>query len=100
MIVVGDASFTEIQYVQSNPGNLLFLANAIDWLAQDEALINIRSKNRFSWLADSPPSSYRRISSPQARPAILLWPKSALHHEASSSLDHQASRITPADRDH
>ena len=46
MIVVGDASFTETQYVQSNPGNLLFLANAIDWLAQDEALINIRSKNR------------------------------------------------------
>ncbi len=46
MIVVGDASFTETQYVQSNPGNLLFLANAIDWLAQEEALINIRSKNR------------------------------------------------------
>jgi ABC-type uncharacterized transport system involved in gliding motility auxiliary subunit/ABC-type transport system involved in multi-copper enzyme maturation permease subunit len=46
MIVVGDASFTEANYMQSNPGNLLFLANAIDWLAQDEALINIRSKNR------------------------------------------------------
>jgi ABC-type uncharacterized transport system involved in gliding motility auxiliary subunit/ABC-type transport system involved in multi-copper enzyme maturation permease subunit len=46
MIVVGDASFTEAQYVRSNPGNLLFLANAIDWLAQDEALINIRSKDR------------------------------------------------------
>lgn len=46
MIVVGDASFTEAQFIQSNPGNLLFLANAIDWLAQDEALINIRSKDR------------------------------------------------------
>lgn len=46
MIVVGDVSFVEAQYLQSNPGNLLFLANAIDWLAQDEALINIRSKNR------------------------------------------------------
>lgn len=46
MIVVGDASFTEANYMQTNPGNLLFLANAIDWLAQDEALINIRSKNR------------------------------------------------------
>lgn len=46
MIVVGDASFTEQNYMQANPGNLLFLANAIDWLAQDEALINIRSKNR------------------------------------------------------
>jgi ABC-2 type transport system permease protein len=46
MIVVGDVSFTEANYMQSNPGNLLFLANAIDWLAQDEALITIRSKNR------------------------------------------------------
>jgi len=46
MIVVGDASFAEANYMQSNPGNLLFLANAIDWLARDEALITIRSKNR------------------------------------------------------
>ena len=46
MIIVGDVSFAEPNYMQSNPGNLVFLANAIDWLAQDEALINIRSKNR------------------------------------------------------
>lgn len=46
MIVVGDASFVETQYIQSNMGNLLFLANAVDWLARDESLINIRSKNR------------------------------------------------------
>ena len=46
MVVVGDVSFAEGNYTQSNPGNMLFLANAIDWLAQDEALINIRSKNR------------------------------------------------------
>jgi ABC-type uncharacterized transport system involved in gliding motility auxiliary subunit len=46
IIVVGDASFAEGQFVQANPGNLLFLANAIDWLAQDEALISIRSKDR------------------------------------------------------
>lgn len=46
MIVVGDVSFAEPNYMQSNPGNLLFLANAVDWLAQDEALIGIRSKNR------------------------------------------------------
>jgi ABC-2 type transport system permease protein len=46
MIVVGDASFAEAQYIRANPGNLLFLANAIDWLAQEEALINIRSKDR------------------------------------------------------
>jgi ABC-2 type transport system permease protein len=46
MVVVGDASFADGQYVQSNPGNLAFLANAIDWLAQDEALLAIRSKDR------------------------------------------------------
>ncbi len=46
MVVVGDVSFTEPNYVQSNPANPLFLANAIDWLAQDEALLDIRSKNR------------------------------------------------------
>lgn len=46
MVVVGDASFAEAQYMQASPGNLLFLANAIDWLAQDEALIGIRSKDR------------------------------------------------------
>jgi ABC-type transport system involved in multi-copper enzyme maturation permease subunit/ABC-type uncharacterized transport system involved in gliding motility auxiliary subunit len=46
MVVVGDASFAEANYMQANEGNLLFLANAIDWLAQDEALIGIRSKNR------------------------------------------------------
>lgn len=46
MIVVGDASFAEGQYMQASPGNLLFIANAIDWLAQDEALIGIRSKDR------------------------------------------------------
>jgi ABC-type uncharacterized transport system involved in gliding motility auxiliary subunit len=46
LIVVGDASFAEAQFVQQNPGNVAFLANAIDWLARDEALIGIRSKNR------------------------------------------------------
>jgi ABC-type uncharacterized transport system involved in gliding motility auxiliary subunit/ABC-type transport system involved in multi-copper enzyme maturation permease subunit len=46
VIVVGDASFAEGQFLQSNPGNLSFLANSIDWLARDEALIQIRSKDR------------------------------------------------------
>jgi ABC-type uncharacterized transport system involved in gliding motility auxiliary subunit/ABC-type transport system involved in multi-copper enzyme maturation permease subunit len=46
MIVVGDASFAEAQYIQANPSNLIFLANAIDWLAQEESLISIRSKDR------------------------------------------------------
>jgi ABC-2 type transport system permease protein len=46
MIVVGDASFTDAQFIQSTPSNLSFLANAIDWLSQEEALITIRSKDR------------------------------------------------------
>lgn len=46
VIVVGDATFSDIEFIQSNPQNVTFLANAIDWLAQDEALIRIRSKDR------------------------------------------------------
>ncbi len=46
IIVVGDATFTEFQFVQGNPSNLIFLANTIDWLAQDEFLIRIRSQDR------------------------------------------------------
>ena len=46
MIVVGDVAFLQEQCVRSNPQNLLFAPNAIDWLAQDEALISIRSKTR------------------------------------------------------
>jgi len=46
MVVVGDATFAELEFVQSNQQNLIFLANAIDWLAQDEQLISIRSKDR------------------------------------------------------
>jgi ABC-type uncharacterized transport system involved in gliding motility auxiliary subunit len=46
MIVVGDASFLDPQFSRANPQNVLFATNAIDWLAQDESLIRIRSKNR------------------------------------------------------
>jgi ABC-type uncharacterized transport system involved in gliding motility auxiliary subunit len=46
MIVVGDASFLEPQFVGANQQNVLFATNAIDWLAQDESLIRIRSKTR------------------------------------------------------
>ena len=45
MVVVGDATFSEIQFLQGNPSNLIFLANTIDWLAQDESLIRIRSQD-------------------------------------------------------
>ena len=46
LVVVGDVTFAEGQVMQGNPANLIFLANSIDWLAQDEALIRIRSKDR------------------------------------------------------
>jgi ABC-2 type transport system permease protein len=46
MIVVDDANFVEGQFLQNNPQNLTFVANAVDWLAQDESLIRIRSKDR------------------------------------------------------
>lgn len=46
LIVVGDASFLDPQFGGSSPQNVLFTTNAVDWLAQDEILIRIRSKNR------------------------------------------------------
>jgi len=45
-VVVGDVNFLDDQFVRGNPQNLVFFANALDWLAQDEALIEIRSKDR------------------------------------------------------
>ena len=47
LVVVGDASFLEDQFLRADPQNLAFFANALDWLAQDENLIDIRSKNRM-----------------------------------------------------
>ena len=46
MVVVGDVDFLQEQFLRANPQNLVFTLNAIDWLAQDEALIGIRSKLR------------------------------------------------------
>ena len=33
-------------FLSANPANIAFGLNAVDWLAQDEALIGIRAKNR------------------------------------------------------
>jgi ABC-type uncharacterized transport system involved in gliding motility auxiliary subunit len=46
VIVVGDAMFASDQFTQHAPDNLAFALNAVDWLAQDESLISIRSKDR------------------------------------------------------
>lgn len=50
LLVVGDADFLNIAYVGSNrrprhsASNLTFMMNALDWLAEDEDLIEIRAK--------------------------------------------------------
>src|SRR5207247_1737975 len=44
--VVGTGDFASDRYARNSPENLLFVENAVDWLAQDDALIAIRSKNR------------------------------------------------------
>ena len=46
MVVVGDADFVDSRFVQAAPQNAVFVANAVDWLAQEDALIQIRSKDR------------------------------------------------------
>ena len=46
LIVVGNDEFASDRHVRSAPENALFVLNAVDWLAQDEALIAIRSKDR------------------------------------------------------
>lgn len=46
VIVVGDSDFLQSQFIQGTPQNLSFVANAVDLLAQDESLIDIRSKDR------------------------------------------------------
>jgi ABC-type uncharacterized transport system involved in gliding motility auxiliary subunit len=45
-VVVGSLDFATDRFVRSAPENLAFTLNAIDWLAQDEGLIAIRSKDR------------------------------------------------------
>jgi len=46
VVVVGTPDVANDRFLGSAPGNLQFLLNAVDWLAQDEALIAIRAKNR------------------------------------------------------
>ncbi|UCG86374.1 MAG: Gldg family protein, partial [Gemmatimonadota bacterium] len=46
LIVVGNGDFARDNWVRNAAMNVIFVLNAVDWLAQDEALISIRSKNR------------------------------------------------------
>jgi ABC-type uncharacterized transport system involved in gliding motility auxiliary subunit len=45
-VVIGSAIFASDDFVQRSPENLVFALNVVDWLAQDEALIAIRAKDR------------------------------------------------------
>jgi ABC-type uncharacterized transport system involved in gliding motility auxiliary subunit len=45
-VVIGSSEFVTDRFVRGAPENLALALNAIDWLAQDEGLIAIRSKNR------------------------------------------------------
>lgn len=49
LVLVGARSFVEDETIRNAPdgiNGLIFFQNAVDWLAQDEALISIRSKDR------------------------------------------------------
>jgi ABC-type uncharacterized transport system involved in gliding motility auxiliary subunit/ABC-type transport system involved in multi-copper enzyme maturation permease subunit len=46
VVVVGSTDFINDRFVSRAPDNLSLALNAVDWLAQDDALIAIRSKDR------------------------------------------------------
>ena len=45
LVVVGDGDFVNESIVPPNGGSTQFGLNLVDWLAQDEALLSIRSKS-------------------------------------------------------
>jgi ABC-type uncharacterized transport system involved in gliding motility auxiliary subunit/ABC-type transport system involved in multi-copper enzyme maturation permease subunit len=46
VIVIGDDDFADDRSARGAPENVALALNAVDWLAQDEALISIRAKDR------------------------------------------------------
>ncbi len=46
VVVVGSSDFAGDRYTRGGEPSAVFVQNAVDWLAQDEALIAIRSKDR------------------------------------------------------
>jgi ABC-type uncharacterized transport system involved in gliding motility auxiliary subunit len=53
LVLVGDADLASNRFLGGDAGNIVFLTNAVDWLAQDESLIQIRAK-----LRSAPPLLY------------------------------------------
>jgi ABC-2 type transport system permease protein len=62
--VVGDVTFLDPMIVRNNPQNITFASSLVDWLAGEERLIDIRSKDRS-------PSRLTLESSLQR--ALLKW---------------------------
>lgn len=46
IVLVGDADLVKNRFIARSRENLVFARNAVDWLAADEALIGIRTKQR------------------------------------------------------
>lgn len=46
LVVVGNSDFVNDRQVEATPEGLIFALNAVDWLAEDDELIAIRSKDR------------------------------------------------------
>jgi ABC-type uncharacterized transport system involved in gliding motility auxiliary subunit len=46
VVVAGSAEIARDRFLNGSPENKAFVLNAVDWLAQDEALIAIRAKDR------------------------------------------------------
>ena len=46
LVVVGNAAMASDEFARRGPEGVVFALNAVDWLAQDEALIAIRAKDR------------------------------------------------------
>ncbi len=64
MVVVANETFLEDQFARNNPGNEAFVQNAIDWLAENDALMSIRSKDRTP-----PPLTFSSVTSRN----LLKW---------------------------
>jgi gliding motility-associatede transport system auxiliary component len=45
-VIIGSSDFATDRFVEAAPENLALVLNSVDWLAQDEELIAIRSKDR------------------------------------------------------
>lgn len=64
IVLVGDADFATNRFARGGSGNLDFFRNAVDWLAREEALIEIRGGDR------SPP---RLVFESDVTRSVVRW---------------------------